>query len=368
MDYHTGFFFLNFLNIVFSISDSSYTVHLNNLSFEDAVTYCKSTESFLTYMDNHEEISKMMNAVADKETQGVTSFWIGLRKDSSACVDSTYPLRGFSWIEKASNEFKNFTWKNEPEKTCTFVLCGLLSVVFRGSEVESWQLDSESCKKKHPFICRRNIQSEERNCPKANIHESDVTMQGLDNPDTLQVICKDKSNFTLICSKSTKQWMLKGNKNASISHLCQNCKKGYKKNALQLCVDVNECEMSHNCTHNCKNTEGSYVCQCPGGKTEGPENCKETEIQPTVEASNSDLPDTTSQPHSTTESSAHTVGKTEDPLNIIVPLIIALLIFVVLVVIIAGIIKCCLNRRARKQAKAEASKESMALNGSDSVL
>ena len=31
-------------------------------------------------------------------------------------------------------------------------------------------------------------------------------------------------------------------------------------------LDVNECEMSNGgCQHQCKNTNGSYLCQCNGG-------------------------------------------------------------------------------------------------------
>ncbi|KAM6956690.1 EGF-containing fibulin-like extracellular matrix protein 1 [Aplochiton taeniatus] len=47
------------------------------------------------------------------------------------------------------------------------------------------------------------------------------------------------------------------------SFTCQ-CQPGYQRNG-DLCVDRDECFLSHYCMHQCVNTEGSYYCQCNEG-------------------------------------------------------------------------------------------------------
>ncbi|XP_017555305.1 C-type lectin domain family 14 member A [Pygocentrus nattereri] len=378
MDYWTGLYFLNILNVVFCTPDAFYTVNLDYYSFEKAQTSCKSAgNGILTDMGKPQETKKILKAIEDKRNENLTSFWIGLKKNRAACVEPRLPLKGFFWIVDNSTEFEADKWKSEPKSTCTSALCGLLSVNYSGSAIESWQLDSGTCKQTNPFICKHEGQIE-KPCPGPLINGPFDSMQKTNDPYTLHVTCKDNKTFTLSCSTTTHEWTLVNNPKTDISRLCLECEKGYEKNAGGNCVDVDECEQFQPCKH-CSNTVGSYICKCPDGTEGTDKNCKKPKETPTFMTSpdNTDFQEKTSpssventpQPHSTIESSVHIEGSTGDLSNIIFPVIIALLIFVVLVVIIAGIVKCCLIRRSKKRAKkrAEASKESMALNGSDSM-
>ncbi|XP_036448908.1 C-type lectin domain family 14 member A [Colossoma macropomum] len=350
------------------------TIHLKTLKHSVSLL----VNGILTDMAKPLETKKILKAIEDKRNKTLTSFWIGLKKDRSKCVQANLPLKGFSWIVDNSTEFEAAKWKSEPGGTCTSVLCGLLSVNYSGSTIGSWQLDSGRCKQTYPFICKYEGQIEEKPCPDPSINKPFDFMQKMNDPYTLYLICKDTKTYTLTCSAITREWTLVNSPKTDISRLCLECEKGYKKNAQGNCVDEDECEQFQPCKH-CINTVGSYVCKCPDGAEDTDENCKKAKDSHAFKTSPDDIDfqEKTSsssvekmpQPDSTTESSVHIEGSTGDPSNIIFPVIIALLIFVVLVVIIAGIVKCCLIRRSKKQAKkrAEASKESMALNGLDSM-
>uniref|UniRef100_A0A8B9KLR3 C-type lectin domain containing 14A n=1 Tax=Astyanax mexicanus TaxID=7994 RepID=A0A8B9KLR3_ASTMX len=297
-------------------------------TFDDAQGSCTLDKGFLTNMENQGEIAKILQAIENKGEITMTSFWIGLRKERRDCVQPNLPLMGFSWIIGNSTEFDASKWKSEPEGTCTSALCALLSVTYKGTTIESWQFVSSGCKHAYPFVCKREGQREQWPCPYPTMHGKADIMQKHHDPYTLQVTCNSGPSFTLTCSQSTREWRLQNQPDTDISGLCMECNQGYRKDKQGFCVD-----------HKCMNTLGSY------------------KHSPSV------------RPESTTEDSVHLEGNTGDLSNIIIPVIIALLIFVVLVVITVAIVKCCLIRRSKKRAKkrAEVSKESMALNGSDSM-
>lgn len=381
MDYRAGLYFLNFLNVVFNAPETFYTVHLDKYTFESAQQSCESDGSFLTDMVNEEETSKIVKAIEDKVDENLTLFWIGLMKPKTQCPLTHLPLRGFSWISNNSTEFEPEPnkWKSEPLDTCTNTICGLLSVTYVNSKVDSWQLDSKVCKSPYPFICKHKGQSEKKPCPNPIIAGPHDIMQKMNDPYTLHVACQHSGtdNFTLTCSRSTRKWTLVGSTETDVSQLCQGCRKGFRKNVHGNCVDVDKCKHLHMCKHHCNNTEGSNICKCPDGMVEDSKNCEEAgNLSPSMSSSNDTafqdkrIPPSMEKSHPpSSQPEIPTEVDTLDQSNIIIPVIIALLIFVVLVVIAVGIVKCCLIRRAKKRAKkrAEASKESMALNGADSI-
>lgn len=389
MYYHIGLFFVNFL-IVILIPDSTqfYSVDLDARSFDDAQELCASDGS-LANMPTQEETLKILKAIEDKNDRNSTSFWIGLKKERTQCVLENLPLRGFYWTIDNSNKFDLNNWKEEPSSTCTNALCGLLSVEYRDSSV-SWGLAAKTCNKKLPFICKHKGLSKNIACvsPPKILGPHDITHKDND-PYTLGVSCSGTDSFTLTCSRSTGEWKLVGGTETDIQELCLECQHGYKKDKAGKCVDVDECEQANNCKMMCVNTLGSYNCVCVDDiqniHIENSETCKKiktslfmsatdptNKVQDKPTSSSVDkksLPSSQPTVDSNTESGVHIEENTGDLLNIVIPLIIALMIFVVLVVLIGAAVKYCLMRRARKRAKkrAAALKESVALNGSDSM-
>ncbi|XP_026789505.3 C-type lectin domain family 14 member A [Pangasianodon hypophthalmus] len=385
MDYWTGLCFVNFLIVVSGSPDSThfYSVDLDMHPFEAAQTLCASDGS-LANMPDSEETSKILKVIQGKGDNTSTSFWIGLKKDKKKCVQKDFPLKGFHWIVDNSTK-SDLEWKEEPSGTCTSALCGILSVEYRGSTIANWGLAAKSCTKKFPFICKHKGLSKNIACSSQPLifGRHDITNKMMD-PSTLWVSCNGTDTFTLTCSKSTGEWKLVGGSETDIEGLCLECEKGYKKNKDGICVDIDECKQSNNCKFNCINTQGSYSClyvdDMNNVHSEDSEIFKKTQTATDATNKVQDKPTSyfmdkkyppSSQPatYSTTESAVLIEQSTGDLSNIVFPLIIALLIFVVLVVIIVAIVKYCLMRSARKQAKkrAAALKESVALNGSDSM-
>lgn len=389
MDYQTGLCFVNFLIAVFAIPDSThfYSVNLDSLSFDDAQKLCASDGS-LANMPDQEETSKILKVIEDKRARTSTSFWIGLKKDRTWCVQANLPLKGFYWTVDNSTKLEFNKWKEEPSATCTNALCGLISVEYGDSKLVSWGLAAKPCTKKFPFICKHKGSSKNITCssPPQILGHHDITHKQND-PYTLWVSCHSTDTFTLTCSRNTGEWKLVGGTETDILGLCLECENGYKKDRDGNCVDVDECSRSNNCKFNCINTSGSYSCICfddmNNFHSEDSEICMKANMSLFMSATDAtnkvqDKPASSSmdkksspQPavYSTTESGVHAKESTRDVSDIVIPLIIALLIFVVLVVIIVAIVKYCHMRSSRKRAKkrAAALKESIALNGSDSM-
>lgn len=387
MDYLSGLCFVNFLTVVFGIPDSTqrYSVNLDNHTFHEAEKLC-GRDGFLANIPDQEAIVKILKLIEHKGDRKSTLFWIGLKKEKEQCVQENLPLKGFYWTIDNSTEYALNKWKEEASGTCTNALCGLLSVEYGGSTIDSWGLTAKSCSKPFPYICKHKGVNEITACPsRPNILGHYDIMQKENDPYTLKISCSGTDSYTLTCSRDTGQWKLVGGTETDIDKLCLACENVYKNNRDGKCKNVDECQQSNNCKFHCFNTEGSYTCMCADEmKKIYSQLCKKsntTLFRSTTDATNHVQEKTTSsfmdkkplpssQPavDNTTESGVTIDESTGDLPNIIIPLIIALLIFVVLVVIIVAIVKFFLIRRARKRAKKRAAlKESVALNGADSM-
>ncbi|XP_016133594.1 complement component C1q receptor-like [Sinocyclocheilus grahami] len=370
MELWTGLYLVSLLNMARCLPESSYTVHLNKLSFEHAQSYCKPG-SFLTNIPNEKEMAKILKTIWDVNSKTATSFWIGLKKDKGICVEQHLPLKGFYWTVGSSTQSDVKTWKTEPSNTCANLRCGLLSVEHIDSGTKSNGFVDAACKQEHPFICKRNIKLA---CPRPEILNTHDMIEPINDPYTRQIVCRSGARFNLTCSKDLV-WNLVGNENMNISQLCLECRKGYRKDASGNCVDVNECEESNPCEHKCLNTVGSYKCLCSysdNGICNGPSkppttNLKNNEYS-NINRGKSGLTQPTSLPDDEVRMNETVIRIEEsagDISNIVVHVIIALLIFIVLLVIVAAIVKGCLSRRSIKLTRRKA--EDVALNGSSSM-
>ncbi|XP_058605530.1 C-type lectin domain family 14 member A [Onychostoma macrolepis] len=365
MELWTGLYLVSFLNVARCLLESSYTVHLNKLSFENAQNYCKPG-SFLTNIPNEKEMVKILKTIWDMNNKTTTSFWIGLKKDKGTCVEQRLPLKGFFWTVDNSTQSDVNTWKTNPSSTCAYLLCGLLSVEYSDSGAKSNGYVDTTCRQEHPFICKRNVKLV---CPRPEILSTHDMIEPSNDPYTRQIVCPSGTMFNLTCSKDLV-WTLVGSKNVDISQLCLECQKGYRRDASGGCVDVNECDESKPCEQGCLNTEGSYKCLCSynddgicNGSSKPPTTNQKNNEYSSINRGKSMPTQPTSLPDDVRiNEKSKSAG---DISNIVVPVIIALLIFIVLLVIVAAIVKGCLRRRTIKLARRKV--EAVALNGSSSM-
>ncbi|XP_077095049.1 C-type lectin domain family 14 member A [Siphateles boraxobius] len=368
MEFWMRIYLISFLNMACCLPESSYTVHLNKLSFDTAQSHCLPG-SFLTNIQKEKEMEKILKTIWDKNNKTATSFWIGLKKYKGACFRKDLPLKGFFWTVDNSTQSDVKMWETEPSNTCTDIRCGLLSVKYGETAATSIGFVDATCRQEHPFICKRNVKV---TCRRPVIFGTHDIIDYSNDKDTCYVLCGSGANFTLKCSNDLV-WTVSGNKNMDILQLCLECEKGYRRDASGSCVDVNECEESKPCTHRCLNTEGSYKCACSDNDKD---DCDGSKL-PTTDLKSNDysnvirgksvLTQPTSLPDDVrmNKTDVNIEENAGDVSNIIVPVIIALLIFIVLLVIVAAIVKGCIRRRSTKLSRRKA--EAVALNGSSSM-
>ncbi|XP_061699898.1 C-type lectin domain family 14 member A [Syngnathoides biaculeatus] len=101
------------------------------------------------------DLTRLLGVIAESSSAGSPAFWVGLKKAKNQCVVPSLPLRGFKWTH-GGEEALEALWAQEPEHTCTSVLCAGLVARSNGSTVTSWGLVPLSCKTGNYFICNLN--------------------------------------------------------------------------------------------------------------------------------------------------------------------------------------------------------------------
>ncbi|KAM6917241.1 C-type lectin domain family 14 member A [Lycodopsis pacificus] len=138
-----------------SSSPPRYTIHQSLLSFDLAGDSC--SPGVLTTLATEREVSDVLGIVSESmpALDGlVFTFWVGLRKVKNECVVRALPLRGFKWTKDGSEDSKVSRWTEEPQDTCTTVLCAALKGEWDRSRVTRWGLIPISCKSSYKFICK----------------------------------------------------------------------------------------------------------------------------------------------------------------------------------------------------------------------
>ncbi|XP_040925031.1 C-type lectin domain family 14 member A isoform X2 [Betta splendens] len=134
-------------------ADSTYILSDDALAFDLALQKC--APRVLTTFATKQEIHEILNLISGSgSSQSSFTVWIGLNKQKTNCTDHRKPLRGFMWTETRSEDSEAAHWAEEPENTCTSVLCAAVRVDLDGSKVTRWGLISVRCKSTHRFICK----------------------------------------------------------------------------------------------------------------------------------------------------------------------------------------------------------------------
>lgn len=149
-------FLLGFLRAASCLDAFHYVIHGDMVNFEDARTNCQH-EGVLTSLTTKEEVLAVQQAVSQHVgSSGEYTYWIGLLRQKSVCLDPKEDLKGFEWID-GGKDVEEIKWKKQPESTCTHDRCAYVSITYDGTSVVDWGLMDDGCKSKtqfHPFICK----------------------------------------------------------------------------------------------------------------------------------------------------------------------------------------------------------------------
>lgn len=316
------------------------------------------------------------------------TFWVGLQKAKNECMVPVLPLRGFKWTSDGSDVTQVSPWAEEPQHTCTTLLCAALQAQVRGSAVAGWGLVPASCRRSLPFICKQaEVQTptvpkveapsaepepqpstptsdpqkpetpgsgaESKN--RSDSHEGSQRDGGsgscrrpgpsgarsliLDpkDPGRIHVECWTPAVVVEVhCSGQPALWRLLDGSVANFTSICVPCGDGFHKSSSGKCEDVDECRQTGApCRSSCLNTLGSYRCVCTDGSGD-----VVSEDSPTCQ----------------TAAGGPSQGGAA---GLLMPALVALAALVVLVLLLAGMIKCCVMRRSKRRAAKKAEKMSM---------
>lgn len=129
-----------------------YSIHDQPAIFEAADSAC--SPGTLTTLATEEELNAVLSLISRNQVKDQFTFWIGLRKVNSKCVDPLAPLRGFQWIQDGSEDSEVNRWAEEPKHTCTSERCVALSGWLNGSLVADWGMVPGKCKSENRYICK----------------------------------------------------------------------------------------------------------------------------------------------------------------------------------------------------------------------
>ncbi|NXJ09564.1 CLC14 protein, partial [Odontophorus gujanensis] len=117
-----------------------FSAHLANVSYDEARSDCGRRGGGLAWVGAEPEL-RLLLALLAEVAAGPALFWVGLKRNASACTDAGQPLRGFSWEERGGTAPRELPaalgrWAKEPVRTCTTARCAGLRL--EGSDGPRW--------------------------------------------------------------------------------------------------------------------------------------------------------------------------------------------------------------------------------------
>ncbi|NXX77981.1 CLC14 protein, partial [Urocolius indicus] len=111
-------------------SGACFSAHLADGTYADARGACGRRGGSLAWVSGEPELRLLLALLADAAAgPAPLLFWVGLKRNVSACTDAGHPLRGFSWEgagdEAAPQEVPAALgrWAKEPVRSCLAVRC-----------------------------------------------------------------------------------------------------------------------------------------------------------------------------------------------------------------------------------------------------
>ncbi|NXX23102.1 CLC14 protein, partial [Podargus strigoides] len=106
-----------------------FSAHLVNASYDEARSGCGRRRGGLAWLTGEPELRLLLGLLAEAAAGPAPSlFWVGLKRNASACTDEGHPLRGFSWEGGGGAAPREVPvalgrWAKEPVRSCLTDRC-----------------------------------------------------------------------------------------------------------------------------------------------------------------------------------------------------------------------------------------------------
>ncbi|KAM6392622.1 LOW QUALITY PROTEIN: C-type lectin domain family 14 member A [Pluvialis apricaria] len=107
-----------------------FSAHLANSSYAEARSACDRRRGDLAWVSGEPELRLLLGLLREAAAGSAPSlFWVGLKRNASACTDAGQPLRGFSWEGAGGGAAPREVpaalgrWVKEPVRSCLTPRC-----------------------------------------------------------------------------------------------------------------------------------------------------------------------------------------------------------------------------------------------------
>ncbi|XP_028994463.1 complement component C1q receptor [Betta splendens] len=275
-------------------ASACFTLHMDQLSFEEAHKKCVHNGGSLITVRNREDeevVRLLLSKIIGHHQDTIVTFWIGLKLPAGNCVSAHKALRGFRWVSGAEeSEYSN--WEKEPELTCTADRC--VRVNFRLSGQNRLKWITGSCKSLIFYACKFSFRGMCKPLVLKGPGKINYTLPFSEESERSKlksfpigtfadVLCNDKQESYSVCQE-LDQWTVPGPfcsverqncraNNGGCQHGCDEnggeprcfCHEDYELEEDGFSCRIRDLCHADTCEHLCVMSESGYFCKCPHG-------------------------------------------------------------------------------------------------------
>ncbi|XP_030338086.1 C-type lectin domain family 14 member A [Strigops habroptila] len=353
-----------------------FSAHLANGSYADARGACGRRRGSLAWLSGEPELRLLLGLLTDAAAGPAPSlFWVGLKRNASACTDAGQPLRGFSWEGTGGGAAPQEVpaalgrWMKEPVRSCLAARCAGLHLAAAAAAAPdggpSWGWKERLCQRETSgYVCKYQYEGA---CPDLSPtgalgldyslpFEERSAGPGFSPPGTVLTVACPGGEVQLTCQPERGGFAWQG----ADGPLCP-CAFHHRSRRTGRCAQ----------TAGCREAAGGFVCACTTGGLEGTP-CAPTRAASTTASGPAEPPGAGAderRPHASTSDgsagppaapTAATGGeKTAAPLPssssnyVFILVTVAVVVLVILVMTVLGVFKLCFNKKSEGRGDKE---------------
>ncbi|XP_075008605.1 LOW QUALITY PROTEIN: C-type lectin domain family 14 member A [Calonectris borealis] len=351
-----------------------FSAYLANGSYAEARSACARRRGSLAWVSGEPELRLLLGLLAEAAAGPAPSlFWVGLKRNASACTDAGQPLRGFSWEGAGGGAAPREVpaalgrWVKEPVRSCLTARCaGLHLAAAAPGGGPSWGWKERLCQRESQgYVCKYQFEGACPDLSPAGALDLDYRLPfdersagpGFSPPGTVLSVACPGGEVRLTCQPQRGGFAWK----AAEEPLCP-CAFGYRRPGSGRCAEA----------AGCRDAAGGFACACtPGGRDGTP--CAATGAAPTAAGGPAEPPGVAAEgrgpstptpggsagPPAATAADAAGGEKTAAPppsssSNYVFILVtVAVVVLVILVMTVLGVFKLCFNKKSEGRGDKE---------------